>query len=400
MKEKIAIVGGYGPSLSGFRGPLIKGMIACGHEVVGIAPDDDSRTQARLAELGARFVPIALKRASSNIAGDIHYYRDLKRIFAAEKPDIVFSYTVKPVIYGSLAARSVGVPKVYSMMTGLGHSYSEGGGPKRRLLRIVVSNLLYQAFKRCDGVFFHNPDDLAELRKSRVLRKDAKAYLVAGSGVDTEKFAIQPLPPLDAEHPLTFSLVARLIEEKGILEYAEALREIKKTYAVKGILVAHPDANPSAIPVEKAREWHKEGLLEFIEGTDDVRPYLKESHVFVLPSYREGTPRSVLEAMAVGRAVITTDSPGCRETVPLTSEGVEQKRTGEAVMRGRNGFLVRPRDSRAIVIAMEQFIENPSLVETMRAESQRLTRTKFDARLVTKAMLDVILPGEMPAVTC
>lgn len=396
MKEKIAIIGGYGPSLSGFRGPLIKGMIACGHEVVGIAPDDDSRTQARLAELGARFVPVALKRTSSNATGDLRYYRELKRIFAIEKPDIVFSYTVKPVIYGSIAARSVGVHKVFSMMTGLGHAYGDGGGLKRFALRTIVSNLLYQAFKRCDGVFFHNPDDLAELQKRNVLRKDAKAYLVAGSGVDTDKFSTQPLPPLDADHPLTFCLVARLIEEKGILEYAEALRDIKQKYDIRGILVAHPDANPSAIPVEKARQWHKDGLLEFIEGTDDVRPYLKKSHVFVLPSYREGTPRSVLEAMAIGRAIITTDSPGCRETVPLTSEGEEEKRSGEAVMRGKNGYLVRPRDSKAIVTAMERFIKDPSLVETMREESQVLTKTKFDATLVTKAMLDVILPGEMP----
>jgi glycosyltransferase involved in cell wall biosynthesis len=143
------------------------------------------------------------------------------------------------------------------MLTGLGHVYSDGGGIKRLVLRTIVNNLLYHAFKRCDGIFFHNPDDLAELRKRRVLRKDAKAYHVAGSGVDTERFLPQPLPDWDEAHPLTFCLVARLIEEKGILEYAEALREIKKRHNVRGILVAHPDANPSAIPIEKAHEWHR-----------------------------------------------------------------------------------------------------------------------------------------------
>lgn len=394
MKGKIAIIAGYGPSLTGFRGPLIKSILACGYEVVGIAPDDDSLTHSRLAEVGARFIPVTLRRTSSSIFGDIHYYHALRDIIRVEKPDIVFSYTVKPVIYGSFAARKEGVSKVYSMMTGLGHVYGDGGGLKRLFLRTIVNNLLYQAFKRCDGVFFHNPDDLAELRRRHVLRKDAKAYPVAGSGVDMERFVPQALPEWNETHPLTFCLVARLIEEKGILEYAEALREIKTRHNVHGILVAHPDANPSAIPVEKAHKWHSEGLLEFVEGADDVRPYLARSHVFVLPSYREGTPRSVLEAMSVGRAIITTDSPGCRETVPLTEEGLEEKRLGEAVLRGKNGFLVRPRDSQAIVEAMERIIRCPDCVASMREESLRLTREKFDARLVTHAMLEVMLPGE------
>jgi glycosyltransferase involved in cell wall biosynthesis len=392
---KILINAGYGPSLCNFRAPLIRAMIGAGAEVVAVAPEDTSDVRERVEALGARYVAVPLKRASTGILSDMAYLRALYDVMGKEKPDVVFSYTIKPVIYGTLAARMRRVPRKYAMLTGLGYVFTGEGGFGKKLVRSIVKFLLRFSLGHADGVFFQNPDDVEDLRKIGCLPKNLPVHIVAGSGVDLAHYREAPLPPIDGGAPVTFLLVARLLRDKGICEFVEALRALKAKYgaAVKGVLVAPPDPNPAAIPVEQARQWQREGLLDYIEGADDVRPYLAACHVYVLPSYREGTPRTVLEALATGRAIITSDAPGCRETVPLTCEGLRQKQQACAVMEGENGFLVRPRDASAVAEAMEKFILDRSLVSRMREKSLELARKKYDVNLVNKAMLDVLLPS-------
>jgi glycosyltransferase involved in cell wall biosynthesis len=390
---KIAVNAGYGPSLYNFRAPLIASLIDAGVEVVAVAPDDTGDVRRRVEALGARYVAVPLRRAGTGILSDLAYYRALVGILGAEKPDIVLSYTIKPSIYGTLAAFKCGVGRRYAMLTGLGYAFTGGSGLRRKVVHAIAKFLIKTSYKRANGLFLQNPDDETELRALNALPENLPVHIVAGSGVDLAYYREEPLPPRGEGVQVVFLLIARLIRDKGICEFIDALRLLKSKYNVHGVLVAPPDPNPTAIPVAKARAWQREGTIDYVEGTDDVRPYLKACHVYVLPSfYREGTPRTVLEALATGRPVITTDAPGCRETVKLTPEGLKANAQGADVLEGENGFLVWPRSSHAVASAMERFLTDRSLVARMAAKSLELARTKYDVRFVNRAMLDVMLP--------
>ncbi|WP_245563406.1 glycosyltransferase family 4 protein [Thermus antranikianii] len=212
-----------------------------------------------------------------------------------------------------------------------------------------------------------NPDDLNEFVSQGLVRKE-KAVLLGGIGVPLEEWP--PAPP--HLEPVTFTLIARLLREKGVREFAEAARRIKGNYPeVRFLLIGPLDTNPGAIRESEVRSWVEEGLLEWVPWTEDVRPYLRQTSVYVLPSYREGVPRSTQEAMAMARPVITTDAPGCRETV----------------VPGVNGFLVPPRDAQVLAEAMERFIHEPDLIVRMGQESRRLAEERFDARKVNERFL-------------
>ncbi|MFN4034208.1 MAG: glycosyltransferase family 4 protein, partial [Fimbriimonadales bacterium] len=214
-----------------------------------------------------------------------------------------------------------------------------------KLLRTIVRNLYRAALRLAHSVLFLNPDDLDEfIRSSIVSRK--KTILLGGIGVDLEEWL--PAPPV--LQPLTFTLAARLLREKGVVEFAEAARTLKQRYPeTRFLLLGGLDTNPGALSESEARRWVQEGILEWLGHVPDVRPYFAQTSVYVLPSYREGVPRSTQEAMAMARPVITTDAPGCRETV----------------IDGVNGFLVPPRDVAALVQAMERFIQQPELIIPM-----------------------------------
>jgi glycosyltransferase involved in cell wall biosynthesis len=232
--------------------------------------------------------------------------------------------------------------------------------------------VLYRAaLARTKAVFFQNPDDLADFKKRNLLKKGVKTVIINGSGVDLNHYSLSPLP----DEPV-FLLMARLIGDKGIREYQEAARRVRAKYSQARFLLAGGfDENPAAIDKEEIRGWQEEKDIEYLGRLEDVRPAIAQSRIYVLPSfYREGTPRTILEAMSMGRPVITTDAPGCRETVE----------------HGVNGFLVPVKDAGALAEIMEKFIEQPSLAESMGRESRRIAEQKYDVRKVNCMILEVM----------
>ncbi|MBN1141400.1 MAG: glycosyltransferase family 4 protein [Deltaproteobacteria bacterium] len=363
---KVAILGSYANSLINFRGRLIQDLVGRGHEVFACAPAGSQQLEIDLKKLGATYCRIPLERTGMNPLRDTISLLGLWRFFRKQRPDVVISYTIKPVIYGSLAAGLGGVPTVTSIITGLGYMFS-GQGKKRAFLEKFGLFLYRIGLRNNQVVFFQNPDDLKFFQGSGVTNRRSRLVLINGSGIDLDHFSPHPLPK-----EISFLLIARLIREKGIREYVLAAQALKKSFpAVKFRLVGSIDSTPSAILPEQLHGWERDGTIEYYGQLDDVRAALRESAVYVLPSYREGTPRSVLEAMATGRPIITTDVPGCRETVE----------------HGRNGFLVPLQNVSQLAAAMEIFVNQPDLATTMGAESRKIAENKFDVRLVNQTIL-------------
>lgn len=363
---KVIVVGNIAQSLINFRGPLLHTMVKLGHDVIAVAPEDDIRYAEELRRLGVKYRRVPLKRAGLNPFSDLRFMFALRRLISEERPDVFLGYTIKPTIYGNLAARLAGVPNRAAIITGLGYAFGEDSLKQRIVGK--VANVLYRlALAGAKVVFFQNPDDRAEFINQRLI-EPSKGTIVAGSGVDLDRFtSSEPPPP-----PLVFLLIARLIREKGIEEFVQAASALKERYPeVRFQLLGPLDNNPTAVSYGWLEEQQRRGIVEYLGVTDDVRPFLQKASVFVLPSYREGTPRTVLEALATGRPVVTTDAPGCRETV----------------LEGINGFLVPPRAVSSLEQAMERFVVDPTLLSSMGAASLELARTKYDVRLVNADML-------------
>jgi glycosyltransferase involved in cell wall biosynthesis len=360
---RIAIIAGIGVSLIRFRGDLIDSWIAGGHTVIAAAPGRD--VEEKLKIKGVEYFSIPLERAGLNPVKDFVLLLHLIRLFYRVKPDFLFLYTVKPVIYGSLAAYLKPGCRVFSMITGLGYVFSDA--ENKGLLQKLTACLYRIALKRNEKVFFQNPDDLALFQELRLVA-ERKCLLVNGSGVNLDYYKPATLP---TGAPV-FLMIARLLKEKGFKEYVKAARTIKEKYpeVIFKMIAWQLKGSPSVIPADQVERWKAEGLVEIFGETDDVRSYLVESSVYVLPSYREGTPRTVLEAMAMGRAIITTDAPGCRETV----------------IDWVNGFLVPVRDSKSLAAAMERFILEPELIAKMGKASRRIAEEKYDVHKVNQVI--------------
>lgn len=364
---RIAVLGGAARDLVNFRGHLISEMARAGHEVYGIAPGGTAEIRASLEALGATYAPIALDRTGLNPARDLATLLRLRRLFRRLRLDALLAYEAKAVVFGILAARQAGVPHRFAMITGRGTTLQgEPGGLRTHAVRAVVKGLYRRALRHCKGVLFQNEDDLAFFRAERLLPEMVPARIVNGSGVDLDHFARVPLP----EGPAAFLFVGRLLRDKGLFEYVEACRRLGGPGARFRILGAL-DSNPNGIGPGQLEAWAREGAVTYLGEREDVRPILAEAHVLVLPSYGEGTPRSVLEAMSMGRAVVTTDAPGCRA----------------AVQDGRNGLLVPVRDAAALAEAMARLAAEPALVARLGAEGRRLAEEKYDVRLVSGDIL-------------
>jgi glycosyltransferase involved in cell wall biosynthesis len=361
------LLGSYAPSLVNFRGPLIAALRARGHEVLAVAPDVDEATARALRELGAEPLSLRLSNASLNPLSLLGSLRELRRLLRRHRPDVLVSYTIKPVILGAFAGRTAGVGTIVSLITGLGFAFTgEGGGLKRRLARRAATLLYRAALRRSDLVLFQNRDDQALFRTLGLVAADTRTEIVDGSGVDIAHYAAAPPPAGTA-----FLMIARLLRDKGIREFAEAAKRLRREHPeVPVALVGYLDPSPDSLSPAELDELIACGIA-FHGKLDDVRPALAECSVYVLPSYREGTPRSVLEAMATGRAIITTDAPGCRETV----------------VDDVNGLLVAPRDADALYRAMLRFVAEPALAAAMGEQSRRIAETRYDARKVSADML-------------
>ena len=368
----ILVIGSLAESLINFRGDLIQHLLRQGHAVTAMAPPGPPELDAEIASWGARRLTIGLNRTGADIASDVRLLIELARCFAREKPDVVLAYTIKPVVYGSLAARWCGVPKMAAMITGLGFAFAPPTSAKQRLVRLVA-RLLYRAAMRCtDTVFFQNPDDEADFRRSGLIRPSHSVVRIHGSGVNLQRFAAQPIPV----GAMRFLMIARLLADKGVREYVAAAALVRRAHPdVEFHLVGPFDGNPSALSIDEIEAAVQRADIVFHGSVRDVRPHLAKCHVYVLPSYREGMPRSVLEAMATGRAVITTDVPGCRETV----------------VGGQNGLLVPARDSSALAAAMLKLISaGVNEVERMGEASRELATSKYDVFVVNGQIADAL----------
>lgn len=369
---RIAVVGGFATSLIGFRGDMLRTMVELGHEVLAMAPEDDPAVAATLQEMGVRYRPVPLRRTGMNPVRDAATMVALARTFRAYRPDAVFAYAVKPVIYGSLAARLAGVRLRAAMITGTGSAFSGGAGWKRRLVSWLVRRLYWIGLAGVHVVFFQNPDDERLFRSLGLVgRRGQRILRVGGSGVDLTSFTPIPLP----DGPMTFLLIGRVIRDKGVAEYVEAARRVRLVRPEARFQLLGPlDVNPTAIPRAEIDRWVASGVIEYLGSTPDVRPTLALAHVCVLPSYGEGMPRSILEAMAMARPAIVTDVPGCRETV----------------VQGRNGYLVPVRDAGALAEAMIRLIDEPGRLAEMGRQGRLLAEERFDVRAVNRMIVEAM----------
>ena len=396
----LALITANAQTLRLFRTHLIAALVARGVRVLALAPNFDDDSRALVRSLGAEPVDCRLQRTGLNPVRDVLDTLHLARLLRRLRPDVVLGYAAKPVIYGSMAARLAGVPRRLAMVEGLGFAFTPSGekmSVKRRLFQRLLMELYRAAFACAHRVVFLNPDDEAQLVDAGLLPA-SKAFMLGGIGLDLAQW--QPAAPVS--EPPTFLLTARLLREKGVLEFANAARIVKSQHPqARFILLGVPDeANPGSITAAQAQAWVDEGLLEW-PGFQPVAPWLVQASVFVLPSfYREGVPLSTQEAMeghcelrkrpgegvplstqeamAMARPVITTDAPGCRETV----------------VDGVNGFLVPPRNAQALAQKMCVFIEQPELIASMGQASRRLAQERFDVHQVNERLIALILQAD------
>lgn len=373
---KFLLVASYLPSVLNFRGKLLEAISKKDIQVYILSPDLDlfNNEVNQLRGLGYSVNEIPMQRTGTNPLSDMKTLWAVYNCIRKIKPDYVLSYTIKPVIYGTLAAKLAKVPHRFALITGLGYAFQNvEQGSNRSFFQKLVHGLYQYALFHSHKVFFQNPDDQQLFRELNLIAHNKPTVVVNGSGVNVQDFSLVAPPKNDSgEIKQSFLLIARLLADKGVREYAEAAKQIKQMYPEAEFhLVGWIDENPAAIAQEELDEWIADGRLNYWGKLADVRPAIAASSIYVLPSYREGTPRTVLEAMAMGRAVITTNAPGCKETV----------------IHGENGFLIEVKSSESLVKAMQQFILDPSLIEKMGKRSREIALNKYDVDAVNKHML-------------
>ncbi len=368
---KFLLVASLAESVLNFRGALIEALQACGLEVHVAVPGVSG---SRAAEASRHALEAAglvvhetdLQRTGTSLFADARLLVQLMKIMARVKPDWVLGYTAKPVIYGLSAARLMRVPRRFALISGLGYAFQ--GDAERRWLQSIAQFLYTVALNRADLVFFQNVDDRQLFVERGIVAAHTRTCVVNGSGVKLDDFAPAPQP----HGPPVFLLIARLLGDKGVREYVQAARAVRATAPeVRFQIVGWIDSNPDAISRQELDGWIAEGCIEFLGRLADVRPAIAASSVYVLPSYHEGTPRTVLEAMAMGRPVITTDVPGCRQTV----------------IDNDNGFLVPAKSAPALEQAMRKFIADHGLIDRMGLRSRVMAEKKYDVHQVNAVML-------------
>ncbi len=363
MRIMISASNGY--SLINFRGDLIKEMVARGHEVICTSMEPEAQMEEMLSFLGAAYYRINGTRTGINPLSCLKTLLSYILAIRAIQPDLCFFYMSKPIAFGGLAASFCRVKRMVVFVTGLEVAFYSRG-LKNFMVRSVLRLFYRWVHRRCESVFFMNRDDYRKMLQWRLVNK-AQAILVNGSGVNMEYFARKPLPETDL-----VCMTARLVWSKGIREYVEAARIVRKKYPrIRFLLVGGMDENPEALTPQEVRELSEEENIDYCGGSTDVRPYLEVCSIFVLPSYHEGSGRSILEAEAVGRPIITTDVPGCKETV----------------IEGYNGFLIPPQDAQALAERILLLIEHKEIMKRMAYHSYIFCTRKYDVNKVNDVFI-------------
>jgi glycosyltransferase involved in cell wall biosynthesis len=349
-----------------FRMGLIRALQSAGHRVVALAPAD--AWSERLQAAGVDYRPIEIDRQGLSPVRDLALLRRYWKVLREIRPDVFLGYTAKPNVYGSLAAQALGIA-VINNVSGLGTAFIRQG-----LLTRIVSGLYRLAFRRSSTVFFQNAEDLDLFVAKRIVAP-ARARLLPGSGIDTARFRPSGRPR--PEGPFTFLLVARLLWDKGVREYVEAARRVRSEvpdarFRILGFLDVE---NRTAVPRGEVEAWVAEGLIDYLGQADDVRPAIEECDCVVLPSYREGLPRTLLEAAAMGRPIIATDVPGCRHVVEA----------------GVNGLLCAARDPDSLAEAMLHMIRAGHETRSAWGQAGRdRVEREFDERIVAERYVEAI----------
>ncbi|MEZ8967569.1 glycosyltransferase family 4 protein [Vibrio breoganii] len=366
----VIIVGAFTGSLINFRGKLIEKLSKSNCNVITMSGMENEKPiyRTELEMLGANHLSYPVSRNGLNPIQDFVTLLSLIRNFRTYKPKVVLAYTIKPVIWGGIASRFSNNSSFYAMITGLGYAFQKGGF-KKTLLNNVVKVLYKLSLSKSKSVIFQNRDNMQVFIDEGIVAKE-KCHLVNGSGVDLNHYKPIPLP--SKAH---FLLIARLLGDKGIREYAKAAEVIKQKYpSVIFELVGPEDPSPDGITLDEVNEWVNSGIIKYSGSASDVRPFIENCSVYVLPSYHEGMPRTVLEAMAMGRPILTTDVPGCRETV----------------VNGDNGWLVEKANVEQLVKRMIWFIENQNQWSNMGQKSHRMATDKFDVHKVNDEILRIM----------
>jgi glycosyltransferase involved in cell wall biosynthesis len=365
MRRRIVLAANSSWNIVNFRSGLIRALKDADYDPIVVAPTD-SASDERLKALAVQHVTVRIDRAGVYPVADLRLLWTYRLLLKQLRADAFLGYTIKPNIYGTIAARSLNIAAIPNV-SGLGTAFI-GRGP----LEIIVTGLYRVAFRGLQTVFFQNSDDRA-LFVGKGIVEPAHAKLIPGSGIDAGQFPVTPLPT----GPTTFLLVARLLGDKGVREYVQAARLLRTEFPEARFQLLGPldERNRTAISKRELDEWIAEGAVEYLGETADVRPFVARSTAVVLPSYREGMPRSLLEGAAMGRPLVATDVPGCREIA----------------QEGRTGFLCSVRDAASLADAMRRMIivsadERQAMGDAARARVER----EFSEGLVIRAYLDAL----------
>lgn len=363
QKKTIVMIGNTSWGMFHFRAETIKEFVSRGHKVIVLAPKDEF--SFRFLELNCEFKEINLSRKGTKIFGELSSIKELTSKLATIKPDIVLSYTVKPVIYGTLAAKLSGVKKIIAITTGLGFVFNHNN------LTTTVAKLLYKfVLNFANEVWFLNRDDESTFIQAKLVQKQ-KTFVLPGEGVDVKHYS----PSSENKHDIVFTLISRMLWDKGVGVFVESASILKKKYPQIKFQILGPtdEGNPEAISIKQLNEWNEEGIVEYLGSTNDIRPILKNTSCLIHPTYyKEGVPRILMEANAMGVPCITTNIPGCRDVI----------------QHGFNGLLVVPKDSNSLTESMNEFL---NLSETSKAEFASNGREKIVNEFSSKIINDIYI---------
>lgn len=371
--KHILIISSHAPSLINFRLPLIKELLRKGNKV-SIATTKYKFTdnlQNQLIDLGIKINIFSLSRSGLNLFRDFKSFREMRTIIQNCNPDILIAYTAKPVIYTGIILKNFPKISYYPLITGLGYAFTSDNNFKRTILKNLMIKLYKEGLKSASKVIFQNTDDKNLFNKLKIIKKKNLLRVVNGTGVDLKAYPFSTLP----SKPI-FLMISRLLVDKGVREYVQAAKIVRSRFP-RAIfqLAGYFDENPSGISLNELKFWIKQKNIQYLGEIESVRSILKSCRYYVLPSYREGTPRSTLEALSTGRPVITTDVPGCRETV----------------INKKNGLLVPPKNPKALAKAMITLLEQKDkAIKSMAKQSYLIAKKKYKIEKVNKSILGII----------
>lgn len=373
--KRLIMIGTTAACFYGFRSELIKNLNLKNITVYAFTTDNDALELEKISKLGAIPISYQLNRGGLNPLADMFATYKLAQKINQLKPDLVFSYFSKPVIFGTLAAKIAKVPKIIGMLEGLGYTFTDqpnGLSPKTKIIKAIQIFLYKLALPKLDQLILLNHDDKTDLLINNDIAVK-ETYILGGIGLDLNQYKYSPATK---DLPIQFLFIGRLLKEKGIHDFIAAAQIVKEKFpqTTFTVLGGIDEANLGALTQGELTQYIDNNVIDYPGHVENIAEWIKQSHVFVLPSYREGVPRSTQEAMAIGRPVITTDVPGCRDTV----------------IDGVNGFLVPKWNPQALAEKMIYFIEHPEQVRMMGDQSHKIAIEKFDAEKVNQRLLEIL----------